>query len=86
MKMNLFNVAFLALSIGISAQSSIFLNWAKSPAMGWNSFDCFGTTVTEQQIKDNAKMVEIHLKDFGWEYVVVDYAWYFPYPEFLKLS
>jgi hypothetical protein len=44
--------------------------------MGWNSWDCFGPTVTEQEVKDNANYMAVHLKQFGWEYIVVDIRWY----------
>ena len=53
---------------------------ATTPPMGWNSYDCYGATVTEQEVKDNAMIMSVHLKEFGWEYVVVDYCWYYPYP------
>lgn len=46
--------------------------------MGWNSWDCFGASVTEQEVLDNAAYMRGHLKEFGWEYVVVDIQWYEP--------
>jgi hypothetical protein len=46
--------------------------------MGWNSWDCFGTTVTEQQIKDQADAMATILKPFGWTYLTVDIQWYEP--------
>ena len=57
-----------------------FKEWAKTPPMGWNSYDCYGATVNEQEIKDNATIMEVHLKEFGWQYVIIDYCWFFPYP------
>jgi len=51
-------------------------NWALTPPMGWNSWDCYGPTVTEQEVKANADYMAAHLKKFGWEYVVVDIRWY----------
>lgn len=48
----------------------------KSPPMGWNSYDYYDTTVNEFQIKANADYMAKHLKEFGWEYVVVDIEWY----------
>ena len=56
---------------------------AKTPPMGWNSWDGYGTTVNEEQVRANAKWVAEHLKKFGWEYVVVDMEWYVtnPIPE-----
>ena len=53
-----------------------FHNWAPTPPMGWNSWDCFGPTVTEEEVKANADYMAAHLKQFGWEYVVVDIRWY----------
>ena len=45
---------------------------------GWNSWDCFGAAVTEKQVRANAKFMAENLKDYGWEYVVVDIQWYEP--------
>jgi hypothetical protein len=44
--------------------------------MGWNSWDCFGPTVTEAEVKANADYMSKYLKSAGWEYVVVDIRWY----------
>jgi hypothetical protein len=46
--------------------------------MGWNSWDCFATTITEAQTKAEADVMAAQLKDHGWEYVVVDIQWYEP--------
>ena len=51
---------------------------AKYPPMGWNSWDCFGAAVTEDQVRANAEYMAGHLKEYGWEYVVVDIQWYQP--------
>ena len=48
----------------------------KKPPMGWNSYDYYDTTVTEDQVKANADYMAEHLKSHGWEYVVVDIEWY----------
>lgn len=48
----------------------------KKPPMGWNSYDYYDTTVTEDQVKANADYMAEHLKTHGWEYVVVDIEWY----------
>jgi hypothetical protein len=50
--------------------------WLETPPMGWNSYDYYDTTVTEADIKANADYMAEHLKGFGWEYIVVDIAWY----------
>lgn len=51
---------------------------AKTPPMGWNSWDCYGASVNEEQIKGNAEYMAKYLKEFGWEYVVCDIQWYEP--------
>ncbi len=53
---------------------------ALTPPMGWNSYNCYGATVTEKEMMDNALMMSVHLKEYGWEYVVVDYCWFYPFP------
>ena len=50
----------------------------KYPPMGWNSWDCYGTAVTEAVVRQNADYMAKRLKPFGWEYVVVDIQWYQP--------
>ncbi|RCX18664.1 alpha galactosidase A [Fontibacillus phaseoli] len=51
---------------------------APTPPMGWNSWDCYGAAVTEKEVRANAEYMAKHLKDFGWEYVIVDIQWYEP--------
>lgn len=51
---------------------------AKTPPMGWNSWDCYGAAVTEAQVRQNAGYMAKHLREYGWEYVVVDIQWYQP--------
>lgn len=53
---------------------------APQPPMGWNSFDCFGSAVTEAEVRANAEFLARNLKPFGWEYVVVDFCWSHPSP------
>ena len=57
---------------------SNFKNWAKTPPLGWNSWDCFGAAVNEKQLIANADYMAKHLKQYGWEYVVCDIQWYEP--------
>ena len=76
--MNLRNI-FFAVSLGVcmSANAQIdFSQWAKTPPMGWNSWDCYGPTVEEHEVKANADYMAKHLKKYGWEYVVVDIRWF----------
>ena len=46
--------------------------------MGWNSWDCYGAAVTEKEVRRNAEFMAANLKEFGWDYVVVDIQWYEP--------
>jgi alpha-galactosidase len=46
--------------------------------MGWNSWDSYGTTVREEQVKANADWMAQHLAKYGWKYIVVDIQWYEP--------
>lgn len=46
------------------------------PPMGWNSYDYYDTTVSEEEIRSNADFMAANLKKFGWEYIVVDIQWY----------
>lgn len=45
------------------------------PPMGWNSWDSFGTTVTETEVLANAEFMAEHLAHFGWDTVVIDIDW-----------
>ncbi len=51
---------------------------AQTPPLGWNSWDCYGTTIREAEVKANADYMAAHLAAYGWRYVVVDIQWYEP--------
>ena len=55
-----------------------FWQWASTPPMGWNSWDCFATTVTEAQTKAQADTMAQHLARYGWNLITVDIQWYEP--------
>ena len=44
--------------------------------MGWNSYDYYDTTVNEAQVRANADYMAANLKEFGWQYVVIDIEWF----------
>ena len=46
--------------------------------MGWNSWDCYGASVTEEELLGNAEYMAKYMKAYGWEYVVCDIQWYEP--------
>jgi alpha-galactosidase len=64
-------IAFLALPL-YAADALL----APAPPMGWNSWDSYGQTLMEPQLRANADWMANHLKRFGWQYVVIDEGWY----------
>jgi len=48
---------------------------AKTSPMGWNSWDCYGPSVNEETVRANAEYMAKNLKQYGWEYIVVDIQW-----------
>lgn len=48
--------------------------------MGWNSWDCFGGSVTEDEVVANAEFMAAELLPYGWDTIVVDIQWYEPNP------
>ena len=46
-----------------------------TPPMGWNSWDSFGTTVTEADTRAAADVMHAKLQPFGWRYITVDMEW-----------
>ncbi len=50
--------------------------FALTPPMGWNSYDYYDTTVNEEQVRANAEYMAAALKEFGWQYVVIDIEWF----------
>ena len=53
---------------------------ADRPPMGWNSYNCYGSAVHEDEVEANADYLALHLKQYGWQYVVVDFLWAFDNP------
>ena len=59
---------------------------APTPPMGWNSWDSFGLTITEAEFRENVHWLAGNLKNYGWQYAVVDEGWYLKNPEGAKGS
>jgi hypothetical protein len=55
-------------------------NLAFTPPMGWNSYNCYGSAVHEDEVKANADFMARNLKQFGWQYIVVDFLWSYDNP------
>ncbi|MGF2384613.1 alpha-galactosidase [Lentilactobacillus otakiensis] len=58
--------------------TSKFRSFAKVPPKGWNSWDGYGASVREDEIKRNADYMSKNLKQYGWQYITVDIQWYEP--------
>ncbi len=49
---------------------------ALTPPMGWNSWNCWGSQVSEEKVRAAARaMVTSGLRDHGWSYVNIDDGW-----------
>ncbi|WP_298488119.1 putative Ig domain-containing protein [uncultured Maribacter sp.] len=47
-----------------------------TPPLGWNSWNCWGPKVTQENVVASAKaMVDKGLKNYGWSYINIDDAW-----------
>jgi hypothetical protein len=51
---------------------------AQTPPMSWNSYDCFNFSVTEAEVKANADTMAKKYKQYGWQYINIDWCWSFP--------
>ena len=59
-----------------SANAQKFDQLAKTPPMGWNSWNKFGCNVSETLIMQMAdEMVSTGMKDAGYDYIVIDDCW-----------
>ena len=67
-------ILFFIVSVNIFSQS--MKHYAPTPPLGWNSWDCYGPTVVESEVKANADYMSKYMKDFGWEYIVIDIRWF----------
>ena len=67
-------VAITSIFLGATAQK--YDQLAKTPPMGWNSWNKYGCNVSETLIMGMADaMVSSGMKDAGYEYVVIDDCW-----------
>jgi alpha-galactosidase len=69
-------VVALAAMAGV-AQAQKFEGLAKTPQMGWNSWNKFGCNVSEQLIRETADaMVSSGMRDAGYRYINIDDCWH----------
>jgi hypothetical protein len=49
---------------------------ALTPPMGWNSWNCWGLSVSDEKVRQSADaMVKSRLLDHGWTYINIDDGW-----------
>jgi alpha-galactosidase len=53
---------------------------AQTPPMGWNSYNCYGSAVHEDEVRANADYMARNLRGSGWQYIVVDFLWAYDNP------
>ncbi|KAK4429763.1 putative alpha-galactosidase [Sesamum alatum] len=76
--MRVFSLSSLFITLGSSLLFQCLgeIEQASSPPRGWNSYDSFCWTISEEEFLQNAELVAQRLRTHGFEYVVVDYLWY----------
>ena len=63
---------------GAALSEPAYHAWAETPPMGWNSWDIFGTSITEQQAREQADAMAELLLPAGYDVFTVDIQWYQP--------
>jgi hypothetical protein len=74
------NLTYILCLLGLNAFSQ------NTPPMGWNSYNCFGSAVHEDEVKANADYMAQHLKQYGWQYIVVDFLWAYNNPPYSNIG
>jgi alpha-galactosidase len=75
------SLCLLAAAIALAAPApargqTAWMDIAKTPPMGWNSWNRFGCDVSETLIREVADaMVSSGMKDAGYQYIVIDDCW-----------
>jgi len=72
---------FLLASSRPFAHASRSASVAATPPMGWNSWDAYGLTITEEQFRGDVSALAKDLKPYGWNYAVIDEGWFFFNPQ-----
>ena len=74
------SILFLSLALlSGSARVALAQNPAPTPPMGWNSWDAYGLTISEADFRANTTVLA-GIRQFGWQYSVVDEGWYMQDP------
>ena len=72
------NRIFVSLFLGLAVASTVQAidGNAMKPPMGWNSYDGIGPGYTAADIKKAADSMAARLRQYGYEYIVIDAGWY----------
>jgi alpha-galactosidase len=73
-------LCFLLLLSGTQLFAQTPVKVAQTPPLGWNSYNCFGSAVHEDEVRANTAYMAKNLKQHGWQYVVVDFLWAYDNP------
>ncbi len=71
-------IAWTLVASGEESETPAHWRFAPAPPLGWNSWDIFGTTVTEAQIRQQADAMAEHLLPAGYDILTIDIQWYEP--------
>jgi alpha-galactosidase len=70
-------VAAAVIVAPVTASAQKFDDLAKTPQMGWNSWNRFACNIDEKLIRETADaMVKTGLKDAGYQYINIDDCWH----------
>jgi alpha-galactosidase len=72
-------VLLLFAVLSVAAIASQGQTLAPTPPMGWNSWDAYGLTIDEADFKANVAVLA-GIKQYGWQYAVIDEGWYMEDP------
>ena len=64
--------------VAAQAADPTYWSWARTPPMGWNSWDCYGAGVWQTDALANADYMATNLKSHGWNLITIDIQWYEP--------
>ena len=73
-RLRIFSAAVFVVALCFAAHL-LAQNPAPTPPLGWNSWDAYGLTIDEADYRANATVLA-GLRQFGWEYAVIDEGWY----------
>ena len=77
--MSFFRASLLtAASLTLCSAAFSQVRLAPTPPLGWNSWDVYGPSVREPEVKANADFMSSTLASHGWKYMIVDIEWYAP--------